>query len=77
MKHKVEILVNGKWVQKYDLIETEKHSVKAEKHASKLTHKKQPCIVNILPEYAKSMNYDSKVNGIRYVAIKEKEEKKK
>ena len=71
MKHRVEILVKGKWVQKYDLIETEQHSVKKEKHASKLTHKKKPCIVNILPEYAKTQNYDSKVNGVRYVAIKE------
>lgn len=77
MKHKIEVLVNGKWVQKLDLIETEKHSVEKGKHESKITVKKIPCIVNILPEYAKSMNFDSSKNGVRYIAIKEEKPKKK
>ena len=74
MKHKIEELQNGKWVQSVDVIETTKDTTKNGKTVTKVSEKKVDKTVNISVETAKTLNIDAKSKGIRYVAIKEQKE---
>lgn len=77
MKHKVENLVDGKWVQAFETVEKVTTEVKKEKHISDVKTKKLAKIVNISEKDAKTLNIDSALNGVRYVKVVEKKEEGK